>query len=514
MFRRWHSLTGLILGLLLIVTSISGAILAIEPTLDRIENPSIPQGVSVAALAEKVVARHESVSRIAVRPNGAVTVSYADGEQSGVERVDPSTGAGLGPYQNSEASLFVTNLHRAFLAGDVGRDIAAASAAGILVLSISGLFLLARRQGGWSQLLRPAIGEGAQRLHAEVARIAIAGLLVLSLSGVWMSADWLGLVPQPPRADLTTGSGGPAAPLGALQTLRNTELASLKELNFPSPMDPEDVFTLKTGEGETQIDPANGDVLAFTPVTAIDRVQDFVRMMHTGRGVWALGLVLGLSSAAVPVLAVSGTLIWLRRRRVAVVASRDASRKPSTVILVGSEGNVTWGFAHALSSALAAEGCAIRIAAMNDVSQDDLEAQRVLILTSTYGQGDAPASASDFLARLKTIDGKTPFAVLGFGDRRFKQFCGFAEQVSHELTARGWQAILPLGRVDRQSAEAFAQWGDDLGRAMGVVLKLEHTPERPRRNRVRNVAASSDVQLAPAPAAVPVRAREGARRVG
>lgn len=514
MLRRWHSLTGLVLGLLLIVTSISGAILSLEPTLDRLENPSNPAGVSVASLAEKVAARHESISRIAVRPSGAVTVSYADGEDTGVERIDPATGAGLGPYRNSPFSVFVTNLHRAFLAGDAGRDIAAASAVGILALSISGLFLLARRQGGWSQLLRPAIGEGAQRLHTETARVAVVGLLILSVTGVWLSADWLGLVPQPVRAELATAGGGTAAPVGTLQALRDVEVASLKELNFPSSTDPEDVFTLKTSAGEAQIDPSTGDVLIFTPVTMVDEVQEVMRILHTGRGVWVLGLLLGLSSAAVPVLAVSGLVIRLRRRRPAATASADAGRKAETVILVGSEGNVTWGFANALGSALAAQGCTIRIAAMNDVSQADLEAQRVLILTSTYGQGDAPASASEFLTKLKSIDGRTNFAVLGFGDQRFKQFCGYAEQVSQELLARGWKPLLPPGRIDRQSSEAFARWGDDLARAMGIDLKLEHTPERPRRNRTRQIAESSGAQPVATTAAVPVRVREGVRRVG
>ena len=60
------------------------------------------RGQSAARASQRwpqaVAARHDSIDKITLRPTGAITVTYTDGDSSGVELVDPATGAGLGPY--------------------------------------------------------------------------------------------------------------------------------------------------------------------------------------------------------------------------------------------------------------------------------------------------------------------------------------------------------------------------------------------------------------------------------
>ena len=104
----------------------------------------------------------------------------------------------------------------------------------------------------------------------------------------------------------------------------------------------------------------------------------------------------------------------------------------------------------------------------------------MLFLTSTYGDGAAPASASRLLKLLARGRRALPFAVLGFGDRSFPRFCRFAEDVEGALRAQGWPALLPIGRIDRQSAQEFAQWGAALGQAIGTPLVLDHVVARPK----------------------------------
>jgi len=70
--------------------------------------------------------------------------------------------------------------------------------------------------------------------------------------------------------------------------------------------------------------------------------------------------------------------------------------------------------------------------------------------------------------------------VLGFGDRSFPSFCGYAHAVAEALDARGCRRLLEMKRVDRRSAQEFAQWGRDLGAALGLDLDLRHVAERPR----------------------------------
>jgi sulfite reductase (NADPH) flavoprotein alpha-component len=71
-------------------------------------------------------------------------------------------------------------------------------------------------------------------------------------------------------------------------------------------------------------------------------------------------------------------------------------------------------------------------------------------------------------------------AVLGFGDRSFPHFCRFARAVADALEARGCPQLLPMKRIDRRSAQEFAQWGRDLGGALGHDLVLTHVAEPPK----------------------------------
>jgi sulfite reductase (NADPH) flavoprotein alpha-component len=480
MLRRSHSLPGLVLGLALAVTAATGAALSVVPALDHLSSPAISRAGSVAELAAAVAARHETVATLRVRPTGIVTASYTDGETSGVERIDPATGAGLGAYAPSPTVRVLTDLHRAFGLGSEGRVAAALSAAAMLVVVVSGLALLARRLGGWSALLRPIRGDRTQRLHGELARLAALGLVVSSLTGLWMSASTFGLLPEAAGVETATASGGAALPLDRLAGLAAIDVASLRELTFADPADPTAVLRVRTAAGEAAIDPATGRVIANAPAGLLDRIDGVVRMLHTGRGAAAFGLVLGLSAATVPLLGLTGGLLWWRRRtpRVAGLAT-VAVEAADTVILVGSDGGSTRGFADTLARALIATGHAVHVADMNAVADAHLAADRLLILTATWGDGAAPASANRFLDRLATLDARPPVAVLGFGDRTFPDFCGHARAVTAALAAKGFPFLLETKRIDRRSAQEFAQWGRELGRVLGHDLVLEHVADRP-----------------------------------
>jgi sulfite reductase (NADPH) flavoprotein alpha-component len=70
--------------------------------------------------------------------------------------------------------------------------------------------------------------------------------------------------------------------------------------------------------------------------------------------------------------------------------------------------------------------------------------------------------------------------VLGFGDRQYPQFCGYAHAVHDALAARGWPALCEFGTVDRQSEPEFQAWCEGLSRALGVKLTVHYTPLLPR----------------------------------
>jgi len=194
----------------------------------------------------------------------------------------------------------------------------------------------------------------------------------------------------------------------------------------------------------------------------------------------------------VPAMGVTGVIIWAagRRGRPRLTGNAPAGRA-ETVILVGSEGGSTWGFAATLARALRAAGQSVHVAAMSSFDPTrHLRAERFLVLAATYGDGDAPASAKGFLDRLSRLSKapSAPLAVLGFGDRSFPGFCAFAAAVDREARAKGWAELLPFDTVDRQSEQDFARWGRALGASLGISLDLNHQPVLPAVQPLRLVS--------------------------
>jgi sulfite reductase (NADPH) flavoprotein alpha-component len=485
MLRRLHSLPGLLAGLLLLILATSGAVLSLSPALERVAATVPARGdANVAQVAERVLQAYPGAEQIERLPSGAVLVYFSVDGSPGADLVDPLTGARVAPYEPVPFFAWMKDLHRAFLLDDPGRATAGAGAVLMVLMCLSGAFLLASRAGGWRKLLAPIRGTGSQRLHTELARAAVLALLISALSGAWMSAirfEWVTEAEELEAEFPAQVAGTPPAPIGSLQALQSVDLRDLHQLIMPFPDDPLDVYSLRTHQGSGYVDQATGQWLAYADYGSAATVQTFIMELHTGEASWWVGLLLGLGALTVPVLAVTGVVIWWQRRRAMPRLSGNiAASAADTLLLVGSETNSTWGFAKTLFEGLQAAGCQVHVAPLNQWRGRYPKARRLLILTSTYGDGDAPASASQFLHRLATAPGThpLPWAVLGFGDRQFDNFCAFADQVAVALEARQWPRILATDYVDRQSAQTFERWCTALGTAIAMPLDLHHTPMR------------------------------------
>lgn len=485
MIRALHRWPGLVALVLVTVLALSGAALSVFPMAEHLAAPQAVAGQSVADLATRVADTHPGLEEIRRAPSGRITAWWFDGGTPGSAVIDPATGADVGPADPNPVERWLTRLHRSLFLGDAGRLVMAAGAAAMLVLTLSGAALVARRTGGWRRWFSRLRGPLAGRLHVGMARIAVAGLALSAATALWMTASTFGLLPDGARrpADPAAVSGQTGFAPGRMAALRDVPVSDLRKLSFPYGGDAQDVFTLTTDTGTGLIDQGTGELLSWTDPAPWQRVSETIYRLHTGQGAAALGLILGLIALSVPMMGVSGGLIWAagRRGRPRLRDNAPAARA-QTVILVGSEGGSTWGFAATLARALRDAGQAVHIAPMSALDPArHPNAERFLILAATYGKGDAPASAKGFLdrlARLATAPA-APLAVLGFGDRSFPAFCAFAEEVAHAASARGWATLLPMDTVDRQSPQDFARWGRALGGTLGLDLELDHQPARP-----------------------------------
>lgn len=487
MIRSLHRWFGLIAAVLLTTVALSGMALSIFPATEAFTRPAA-QDISVAELATRVQMAEPSVEQIRRAPSGRITAYYFEGDQPASAIIDPATGKRAGSADTSALQRWLTNFHRSLLLDDTGRLITAGGAAVMLLLSISGLFLLARCAGGWHLLLKPVRGTGNGQLHAVVSRLALPGLLLSSLTAVWMTAATFGVLPEgagaPPFPAEVSGKAG--AVLAAIPTLQKTPIDDLRSLSFPAATDATDVFTLKTADGEGYLDQGNGSLLAWSDANWTDRISHLVMVLHTGQGLAWLGVLLGLSALGVPILGWTGVSVWLAgwiaRRSDGTTASVPAG-EADTIVLVASEGGTTRGFAATLQSALSAQGLRVHVGSMTGFDPASWpKARRIILLTATYGDGAAPTSASGFLDDFKRQQARPglPLAVLGFGDRSFPAFCAFATEIATVADRKGWTPLTAFDTVDRQSPQDFARWRRNLSQALGLDFELNHQPVVPK----------------------------------
>ncbi|MCL7466817.1 PepSY domain-containing protein [Phaeovulum sp. NW3] len=485
MIRALHRWPGLVALIFVTVLALSGASLSVFPAAERLAAPRHVAGQNLADLAARVVATHPGLEEIRRSPSGTITAWWFEGGTPGSAVIDPATGLDVGSADPNPVERWLTNLHRSLFLDDAGRLAMAAGAAAMLVLALSGAALIARRTGGWRRWFAPVRGPVAGRLHVEIARVAVFGLALSAATALWMTASTFDLLPDGAQhpADPAAVSGQMQFPVDRMAALQDVPVESLRKLSFPYEGDARDMFTLSTDMGTGLIDQGTGEMLSWADLSPWQQVSETIYILHTGQGAAVLGLILGLIALTVPVMGATGALIWVAGRRGRPRLRDNASAgRAQTVILVGSEGGSTWGFAATLAQALRGAGQAVHIAPMAafDPARHP-RAERFLILAATYGEGDAPASARGFLDRLARLatPPNAPLAVLGFGDRSFPAFCAFAAEVEAAARAKGWATLLPMDMVDRQSPQDFARWGRALGDAFGLTLELDHQPARP-----------------------------------
>ena len=486
MIRALHRWPGLLALALVTILSLSGAALSVFPAAERLAAPQVEAGLTVATLAGRIQAAYPGVEQIRRSPSGRITAYWFDQGTPGAAVIDPATGEGVASADPNQTLRWLTNLHRSLFLGDGGRIAMATGALAMLVLSLSGAALIVRRAGGWRRWFAPQRGPLAARLHVGIARIAVIGLVLSSTTALWMTASTFDLLPDGGAAPAFPAevSGQTGVAFDQMALLTDTPVAELRELSFPYSGDAADVFTLKTDGGTGYLDQGSGALLAWADLSGWERVSETIYMLHTGQGAAMLGLVLGLMALGVPAMGATGVLIWLagRRGRPRIRGNQPASRA-ETILLVGSEGGSTWGFAATLHAALSQAGQSVHVGPMSGFAPKRYaRAQRIILLAATYGDGAAPASAKGFLDRLNALEHTpdAPLAVLGFGDRSFPAYCAFAKVVAAAAQAKGWPELMPLDMIDRQSPQDFARWGRVLGDALGIELVLSHQPVLPK----------------------------------
>src|SRR5450432_2813832 len=165
---------------------------------------------------------------------------------------------------------------------------------------------------------------------------------------------------------------------------------------------------------------------------------------------WLSGFLAGVQAANVPAQAVP--------------AAPPKARAPLT-ILFGTESGNGEALAMRARKSAAKLGFAVKLADMADTTPAQMaEIPNLLLIASTWGEGDPPQRAVDFYEALMADDAprfdKTRFAVLALGDRAYAQYCEIGRRFDERLAQLGGTRIVDRIECDLDYEAPAGAWID------------------------------------------------------
>ncbi len=466
-WRYAHLTLAILTFLFLIVASTTGIILAYDAAQEKTQPYRVDDfsNINLAQSLPELRKVFPEITEISVDHNQFVTLEGIDDNGENIKAyIDPVTGKILGkPVEKSKFINWITSLHRSLFLKETGRFAVGVVSFLLMIISISGLILIIKRQNGIRHFFDNIKKDFfSQYLHVVSGRVLLIPILIVSLTGTYLFMHRFELIPKGKNEKIAhkITNSETQIKLADFPIFKETKLSKVKKIEFPFiEDDSEEFFVLKLKDREITVNQINGEIVKEEkyPLTII--YENLSLTLHTGRGSIVWSIVLGLSSVGILLFIYSGFVITFKRTK-NKIKNKYKSENAEIVIFVGSENGSTLGFANKIHSQLLSDGKKSFITELNQYKFYP-KAEQFITFTSTYGLGDAPTNASNFKKLLKEFpqNQSVKYSVVGFGSKSYEDFCGFAIEVDQLLSEQNWaEPQLEIFTVNDKSAAEFTEW--------------------------------------------------------
>ena len=489
----------------ILLASVTGIILAFEPILEQIQ-PYKMADLNEVSLGETVMVfkgAYPEVIELEVDANEFVLASVITEEGESLSGYfNPETAVFLGEKpEPSKFFQFVTNLHRSLFLKSIGRFLVGFCSFLLFLISISGAVLVLQRQRGFKKFFAKIVNENfSQYWHVVLGRWSLIPIIIITVSGVYLSLEKFNVFPEDKTShyvDYESIAAMPILEVNDFPAFQGVKLSELSSVEFPFSDDVEDYYTVKLEDRAFLVNQFTGEILSEvqSPLTTI--LSNLSIQLHTGKGSIIWSLILAVATVNILFFIYSGFVMTFKRRQ-ARIKNKFSKNSSTYVILVGSENGSTLVFANALKEQLIASGHSVFLSELNKYTTYK-NVEHVIVMTSTYGEGEAPVNANNFLKLLESTPQQKnySFSVLGFGSLAYPEFCKFALDVDASLQQNGNHQLLPVFTINDKSFSSFEQWVSLWSKAVGVTItvpssSLDVKPKQLKEFKVVSITAAKD----------------------
>ena len=461
-WRYCHFSLAAVASLFLILASLTGAILAFEPITNSLKNYSINNlnEISLNETLSVLEKKFKEVYEIQITTENFVSAKLLTfSNQTEEVYLNPINGETLEKVKpKSKFFSFFTNLHRSLFFKKIGRIFVGIISFILSLITLTGLILLIKRQGGILKIFKKIKeNDFSEKYHVVFSRVFFLPVFLIAISGAYLTFDRFVV------GDLRNSMLLKEEILSDNKYLKFDliTLNKVKKIIYPFSKSERDYYTIELNDRSVMVNQYTNRIhsQSFYPFSYF--TKEWFYNLHTGKGNLLLSIILLVSSISILFFIVTGFKISLKSTLKNLKIKYLSSDKESKyVILVGSEKGNTFEFAKFLSAQIQSFGEKVIIKPLNNYKVYN-RAETLIILTSTYGDGDPPSNANNFVSRFKKFNQpkKINYSIIGFGSLKYPKFCAFAVNVDSMIRPLdNFSEIVPLVKVNRRSIVEFNKW--------------------------------------------------------